>query len=463
MVYAGLLIVAIIGFVIVNLISSKFTLLEKIGLSFIIGISAQTLLMLFMDLLGIKLSAVNLLISGILLIIILCIPLYPKRKEFLDGMNQPVNINIKGMNLVWFLFIALIIYFEVMNFAKCMYYPTIDRDSLTTFDTVGYVIGKEGTFKNLSLFQSDYMTSVNGPGGTITYIPMLQLSYAYVYALGATTSKLIPALMYLFFLVAFYGAIRRITGATAAAIATFFMMITPDMLAFSSLSATNVIHAISASLGIIYITLWFKKQEKKDLYMGAVLLAANVWCRLEGMVFVGAALCVIFFYTLFTKKYKDLLPVLCSVIPLVIWTIYMKINGIYGESVAITHFFVDAEKADTIYKYMKGHFSNTLLYGWTFIAALVSFIINIPFLIKKRNNLALLCMIVLALIFYSIILYQIDYKWDSIHNVLAYSAKRFLYCFVPLFWFYTFTNETVLILFSKLDNYLMLKASTSNK
>ena len=35
------------------------------------------------------------------------------------------------------------------------------------------------------------------------------------------------------------------------------------------------------------------------------------------------------------------------------------------------------------------------------------------------------------------VLYQVDYQWDSIQNVLDFSAKRFLFCFVPMAWLFS--------------------------
>ena len=33
--------------------------------------------------------------------------------------------------------------------------------------------------------------------------------------------------------------------------------------------------------------------------------------------------------------------------------------------------------------------------------------------------------------------YNVDYQWDSVQNVLAFSAKRFLFCFVPMAWYFS--------------------------
>ena len=146
----------------------------------------------------------------------------------------------KQANLVWVLLIILIGYCEYMNFSKCMFFPPSDRDSLAAFDTLGFVAAQDHTYMRMSLFDADYNPSIHRAGGSIAYAPFVQMSYAYVYILGAETSKSIPALMYLFFVIAFYGILRRNTGKTVAALSTLFMMMAPEMLAFSSLSTTNV-------------------------------------------------------------------------------------------------------------------------------------------------------------------------------------------------------------------------------
>jgi hypothetical protein len=45
--------------------------------------------------------------------------------------------------------------------------------------------------------------------------------------------------------------------------------------------------------------------------------------------------------------------------------------------------------------------------------------------------------IIIGIAGYVTVLYQVDYQWDSIQNVLDFSAKRFLFCFVPMAWFFS--------------------------
>ena len=451
----GLLISFLLGFSLLNCLNGRLFLTEKIGLSFLLGISAQTLLMLLMDAVGLSISVTNIWWVSFLAIAALNYKFILRREKFSLKLNLPDK---SSFNLVWLLFIILIVYLEYMNFAKCMYFPTFDRDSLAGFDTIGWVISQEHTLRNLSIFQGDYMVNINGPGSYLTYMPMIQLSYGYVYMLGAETSKLIPALVYLAFLFAFYGSVSRFCGHTGAAVATFFMLITPEMIAFSSLSATNVIHAVYASLGIIYTALWLRDRSNYLLLLGAMLLACNIWVRMEGIVFIGAALIMMFIGTFREKVYKSLgIYAVISILPLILWTIFGKIFGLTAEGIVITHPYWEAEKASVIWEYFKSHWTNGQYYGLSFGLFALAVLANAWFLVRKRDQMALLGMILLAMLFYMILLYQVDYKWDAIQNVLAYSAKRFMFCYIPLLWCYIVASHWGSLLFRKLENFLRFK------
>jgi 4-amino-4-deoxy-L-arabinose transferase-like glycosyltransferase len=368
---------------------------------------------------GSILTGLSVFVAGLIILTVL------KWKESLESIRKSFSFDFGEINAVWLVFVILIVYVEYLNFQKCMFWPPFDRDSIAGFETIGYIVSQEHTLKGLSIFQQDYMTNIHGSGSYITYAPMVQLSYAFVYLLGAETSKIIPGLMYAFFIFSFYSVSKRIVKKTAAAVITFFVLLTPEMLGFSSLSMTNVIHAVFASLGIIYLAVWLRKRQKQDLFLSAVLLAINGLCRMEGVVFIGAASCILFVVTVSTKKWKDCaFYILIAASGFIIWNVFMKLNGIFAENIVIVKPFWDAQKADVIWKYMTGLYKSATFYGLTFIVFAASFVINLWLLVRKRDNLYLLSAILLAMSFYIILLYQIDYKWDKIENVLSYSAKR---------------------------------------
>ena len=345
-----------------------------------------------------------------------------------------------------------------MNFSKCMFFPPSDRDSLAAFDTLGFVAAQDHTYMRMSLFDADYNPSIHRAGGSIAYAPFVQMSYAYVYILGAETSKSIPALMYLFFVIAFYGILRRNTGKTVAALSTLFMMMAPEMLAFSSLSTTNVMQAIFAGLGIAYTASWLRSRNDDELYAGALLLGSNMWCRNEGIVFIGAACVILLIDCRRRKSYrKGLYFTGLSLLPAIIWFIYMKIGGLYTEGMAITRLFWDGEKAGLIVNGFWALFTNPIYYGWTFSVFAIFILGNSWFMIKRKDNLALLGMIVLSIVFYGLVVYHVDYVWDSIQNVLSYSAKRFFFCFVPMCWYFAATTQIARKGSEYIERFLSLK------
>ena len=256
----GIILTCLNGILLTALVGSRFSWTERIGLSFPLGMTLQTIIMALLDLLHIPLTASSVLLGGLLLFALLLFVVWRFRGIDCLRLTPAMLDDWRQANLVWVLLLLIIGYCEYMNFSKCIFFPPSDRDSLAAFDTLGFVAAHDHTYMRMSLFDADYNPSIHRAGGSIAYAPFVQLSYAYVYLLGAETSKAIPALMYLFFVVAFYGILRRNTGKTLAALATLFMMMAPEMLAFSSLSATNVMQAIFASLGIAYTASWLRSR-----------------------------------------------------------------------------------------------------------------------------------------------------------------------------------------------------------
>lgn len=449
----GIIIVVAVGLMAVHIVSPRMSWVERIGLAFPVGMGIQTMIMALIDMCSVPLTSGSMIVSGIVAALVLAAGCRIRGMRMRHVPREPYAPTGE-YNLVWLLLMCLIVYFEYMNFSKCMYFPTFDRDSLAGFDTIGYVIAKEHTFGMMSLFDTLRSPHIHNAGSYITYAPMTQLSYAYVYLLGAETSKLIPALMYLSFIIAFYGVVSRVTGRTIAAAATLLMMITPEMISFSSMSATNCIHAVSASLGVIYVALWFRERRQGDLALGALLLALNVWTRTDGVVFVLAALVAVGVVAVRQRRWRWILTIGCAFIPMLLWWLFCKVSGFYAEGIVIMFPFWDAEKAGAICRGIWSLVCNTDRYGVTFLFFGLAVIANAWFVIKRRDNLPLLAMMLMAILLYMVMLYQIDYKWDTMGNVLAYSAKRFLFCFVPLAWFFAVTGRWCVLLSARVEKLL---------
>lgn len=461
MIILGISLSILIGLAIMLAISTRFTLMEYFSLAFPLGMGLQTFLMSLLDWsnIGITLGGTTIISliawTGLLFLVFRNLK---KDPEFLSRCSLK-NIKLPKPNLVWILFTFLIIWFEGMNFYKTIFFPSFDTDSIRGFNFVGMAIAAEGTLKGLSLFNSPNY-NFQSDAGLAAYTPFAQLSYAYVYLFGAMASKIINALMYLSFLGIFYALLKRVTTHTAAAIFTFMMMITPEMLAFSALSGINLLHTVYACSGLLIAVLWFDKKDPKLLILSALLLSMNCFTRNEGIVFSGMASLLVL-YRFFTKDIdwkKSLLFFVTAFFGFIYWTLFLKANHIHsGSDLIITKLFWDGDKIATMYRELKPLYLNTQYYGIGVVVFGLMLLGNLWNLFRKGDQVALVVATLGVIFLYTLIIYQIDYVWDSIENVLRYSYKRFFFSFIPLMWFYIATNGITMWATKKSDNLLYRK------
>ena len=399
------------GFLLISRLSLSITLTERVGFAFPVGLAVVTFLMMLLDWVRVPLTATTCQLITVAVLLVTAATLVPKRRQFLCSLQPKLNLN--WFNALWLLLLILLVYVEYGNLMKTLYFPVYDRDSMAGFDTIGFVAAQEHTYSGMSIFAGDYMPKIHQAGSCISYLPMLQLAYAYVYTLGAETSKIIIGLFYLSFIIGFYGLTRRASNPTAAMLATLATVFTPEMLS-------------------------------------------------EGIVFGATAGVLVLIQCLRRKaSWLSLIAPFATLIPTVIFSIYAAANGLTSESALITHPFWDAEKASEVWRGAWSLIGNTQFYGWAFVAALLALLADSYYIVKERNNLCVLGALVLSIVLYYIVLYHVEYKWDSLSNVLAYSAKRYMFCYVPMAWYYVVTCKIVRQGFDWIERTCGLVASKS--
>lgn len=437
-----LILLFVAGYLLLSRIDGRASKAERIGFAFPVGLALATFLMFVSDAVCLPLTRQLVIVIAVVLFVVTLVLYLPKAHK------PAMSFDLSWFNVLWFAGFLLVVYIAYANLVKTLYFPVYDRDSLAGFDTLGFLAAREHTFHSLFIFDADYNPSIHGPGSYISYMPMLQLSYALVYLFGAETSKIIPALLWPSFLVGLYGLARRFFrtslrlsrgGDTAAILVLVGMSFAIEMFAFSSLSGTNVPQAIVASAGMLYVLMWYRNRAlTAPLVVGSVLLAISCFIRLEGFIFSFIAFCVVLVGVIKDRRsntrrawLRPLLPLL-SVFPIVLFQIYTKVYALTAESTIIAHFYWDGAKVGVIAHYAWGLLAS-IYYGFTFYTLLIAVIVSLPLLIRGRGVMTYLAFIA-AMVMYYVVLYQIDYKWDTIENVLNFSAKRFLFCFVPIAW-----------------------------
>ena len=461
MIYFSLLVVILLGFSIINLISDEFSNLEKIGLSFLIGIGFETVFMFIFDLTGIRFTGINLLVISFFAIIGLNAKYILNCKETISSLRAkfhiPEKFDARKVNLIWLVFFLVTITLVYGSVSKSLFWPTSAYDNVAGYDLMGKVMAAEGKIDN-SLFEIDNKP-ILGSAKRIIYPPLVPGSFAFAYLFNNETSKIITSMLLIFFIIAFYAFLRKYTVPTNAVIFTFLMLITPEMFAFTSLSTSNIPFAIYASLGMISFFHWFDKKDNKYLILSSLLITFSSWSRSEGIVFAFIFSSILFYYS-YKNKYwiNNLLMSLIAFSSFLVWNIYVKIHFEVNQSVFFPYLFWDYDKVAVILKWVKQLVFSTNMYGLTFYLFLLFVAINFIIKINDKKNIKLLFIIISTMGLYTFLFYQMDNsKMDSINSMMKASYRRGIFAFVPLVWYYMSVSSITNKIFIKIELYLVKK------
>ncbi|MDR1331296.1 MAG: hypothetical protein LBK07_04255 [Tannerella sp.] len=459
----GLTLTTLAGLCLALCISQRLKPVELLGLAFPLGMGAQTFLMVCLDWAGVGITVWPVLAATLAMTAAAGAYLYTIRRRLAEWWRDARTFDPQAIGAPWLLCVALIATVAVMNVTKTMYFPTFDTDSVRGYDLIGMAAGREGTLKALSLF-TDPNYAMRGAASYISYPPFSQLAYAWVYTLGAATSKIVNALIFLSFILIFYGVTRRFVTPLAAALATLFVIVTPEMLGFSSMSGINFTHALFASAGLLYFIAWYYRKIPSLLWISAALLMLNVWTRSEGPAFVAAACTVLLVHDARHRRLPRfaLYAALCA-FPFIFYTLFLKAHHLEAESVLITTPFWDGAKLAAILREEWALLTNTTYYGLTFIALALAALAAIPHLCRHRDHAVTLLLLLLVIILCTALIYQLRLVWDSLEAIMRYSYKRLIFTFVPLAWFYIFANRNVAWLFDRADRFIHRRAASNRR
>lgn len=438
---------------------------ELVGLSFPGGIAQIVFVMLILDWIGIPLTCLSVSLSAGILILCwigLCIALHRPMPSF--TFKKPLFC---WVNLAWCVFFGAVVYLAYINFQNTLYYPFLPHkeiDSISGYESIGYLVSQEHTLRRLAIFRPEESPLMRIPTSYIGYAPLTQLSFAYIRLFGSETAKAIPAFMFISFLLAFYGLVKRNSSNLGAILATFFTMITPRLLEMTFGSMTNAPHIIYTSLGIIYGINYVTRKHQGFhrpcfLWLSAWFLSASVLTRSDGIVF-PCALGTILLYECIRKRIpvRPFLFWTFSILGvLVFWALFRKTGNMATENFFIKHLFIDAPRIQTIIKTTLDLLFKKSYYGWTFYFFAAALLPELFFVFKKKASLLSFIVPALALSLYFILLYHMDYSvWAPLDAILMDSAMRVYLCLVPLAWFAVFSSYGPRTLLKKIEKGLSL-------
>ncbi|HWB64472.1 MAG TPA: hypothetical protein VG603_13230 [Chitinophagales bacterium] len=463
MLVVGIILCYLLGLSLLLLISRKNTLAEMVGYSFLLGMGVETLLLFLLDIINLRYSAG--LLTGLNVFgIIIINGLNYKNLLALKNEYKAPAFELKQLNLVataLFVFMAYLFYGITV---KNLFWPASAHDAIGSFDKLGKVMAIEGKLK-ISLF--DY--KLEGAGGV--YPPLFHASLAYVYIFGAETGKIVTSLFFLSLLTSFYSVLRVYVDATAAALFTLLLMISPELMSHAALSLDNLPTTAYVGPGALATFAWLDKRDRKYFWLGAILTGFAVWIRSDTVVFTAAALLVIGIDFLRSRNLKDAIIYAAIIVaPFIVWALYLKFK-IHFADAAKFDFSIgyNTGRMDMMMGYISaylfgGHYRGVdggQLYGITFILFFVMILANLGLIYRFGARYILLDkMYVLVFFFAAFVLYFVVFYFinEQVQNAPLYSLmessfKRGLFCFIPIVLFYSCTNYASSMVFEKIEKF----------
>ncbi len=435
-----ILLITFFGYLALSFLGME-NILEKLGLSFLVGLLLQTLGMFFLNVFQIKL---NLFIIYILpSIFSMLFFLFVKGNLKKDCLKIKLfwgNFGIKNYNFVWLFLLSIVLFFIYASVRKSLFWPTFNFDAVHNYVLTAKLIVFEGTclnrFVNLSAFTENLFL--------YPLLPMYAFSLAYF--CGLSTVKIVVSLLYINFIFVLYNFIFRYSKNRLVSILTvLFVIITPEMYAFSSLTSTNMPLAFYTSLSVLYCLIYFRDNKKDDLILSCLMLCGSVWIRNEAIAFVGGIFCILLYCEWRKKRVKRAFLYLLP--PTFIFILWQICLFLFGKEQIRSKIFdsltINFHDIFLIFKTMLETNFSLNLFGLSFWFFTLFLGINI-----KKNQLyewRFLEIIALMWFFYGVIFYfsfsGYGRSLESMLRTIRFSSyKRIVFIFIPLFWFYIFNS-----------------------
>jgi hypothetical protein len=497
------ILIFVLGFVLLTLISKDFKITERLALAMPIGLGLTSFVMFFLDRTIHSITAGNVMISLVVLIAV-----FIAVRLFIDSNNKDLpwkrprtKPDFSWLTLVWIVFAGTTAYLAYGITIKCLYWPPAEFDTILGYDLLSKAIAREHIIANSILTNKDI---VNGCGPRLLYPPLLALSNSLCYMTGMESPKLINALFFISWVFIIYQLLRRFVTSTGAIIFTLLTVIVPEMFAHASFSLTNLPCAIYTSIAVMSFVIWYEQRKEGFFYLSFIAVIFGIWTRSEAVLFAGGILAILLYVAIREKKFKYLLIYATSIIPFLIWNMFLKAYVPRDQTgIFIAKAFFDPIKLKKVITTAWEIMGSYNIYGLTFYIGiagmLLMLVLNIGVNFSKMKNKYLLGALIIWLILFfstganlvSLTLFAVlmitgsylnDDKWEFLfifffafgaYTLMFYQMKedgslfspggwmqsgykRGLFCYAPLALFIVVTSKWISYAFKFLDEQMAI-------
>lgn len=253
------------------LLVDKMHLLERLGISFMLGFGIFTLLMFCYSSLGIRITTESTLLAlgigvGFLLVLF---KLFKRRFSInLVGLVKSFKTFSLLEKIIVFIISALI----VGSLAITLYFPVNAWDAIVLYD-----------FRAKIIVQQGFYTQIAGNFSYFTGYPLFtSLSHTLVYLFGGNNPQFLYSFMYTSMIFIFYSNLREFVDRNLSLVASLILATTPVIFDHSTFAYTNLPYTVFLATGTMYLFTWIvKKKNIGYLILSAVLTGLSAWTRVS--------------------------------------------------------------------------------------------------------------------------------------------------------------------------------------
>lgn len=434
-----ILVSLIFGYSFLRLIKVKNLLWPEIwALSYGLGIGFLTLVIYYLNILGLQFSFLKIALP---IIVIASVLLFTPKKDFkfkrkkIFKFFQILRLEFLELTILEKLLTLAALFLFIFHIFRAVHWPVFYWDAIALYDFRSHAWFLDGSI---------YKTAITYNYPAHPYPPLTSLAHLFSYLLGAGNPKLIYPAFYFSLLVSFFAGIWRFAGKFSAILFTFLLATSYFFVEFASGEYTNLPYAYYLSLGVIYLYLYIKGANQKFLPISGMLLGLSGFVRASGEPFLIAALLVLALHLILTKKPK--FQLLWLIIPYVVitasWQLYLRfvlhtnpspidVPTLTSQNPIILSEILNPNFLAGVWGVLWATISKTL--GEVLVSAIVA---SLVFFAQVKKHFYLFSLIVLNLIFFIVAAFAFSFVWPTWEALIASSANRLMMFFISILLFY---------------------------
>lgn len=364
--------------------------LERLSLSFILGLGIFTLCWFLLNLVGIPFT----LYSGLGLAIILSIILFglskliPRRKE--KKTEKSILTYFKDMDLIEKAVFVVIIFLFLASLLGDLYWPVRHWDSLTLYDFRAKIFAETGYMMKATLYN-----------GFFGYPLLTSLSHTLVYLSGFANPSFIYSFFYMSFVTNIFVNLKKLKLSRVMVLfITLIIAVSPRIFDHSLTAYTNLPYLTYLVLGSIYLYFGIKNKNIGSFVLSAVLIGLSTWTRSVEPFWLSCILVGIVFPLINKKWLWPIFYVLSFALIMLPWRYFQasyhaNTANVVNQVVSASNGVVQSLQLNTL-KITLDFVKTNVVFAYAPYFVLLGFIL-IYKLVKKSTNWLLFTLMILNL------------------------------------------------------------------